>query len=140
MAAGSSTEPRRKLAEWQWAVVTANVTTWTRGHDLPRWLAERDLRADALLIQELSRDGQQAYDMKAQLAKQQWQAARNPSVRTVAEGLLAGVAVLTSGWTSAPELEPTDADRRHPGRFRAVVWPGVLAGGVLLGAVYGHTG
>ena len=61
-------------------MVTANVTTWTRGPELPRWLAERGLRADALLIQELSRDGQLACDMKAQLAKQEWQAAVNSSV------------------------------------------------------------
>jgi hypothetical protein len=116
------------------------VTIWTRGQELPRWLAERGLRTDAKLIQELSRDGQQACDMKAQLVKQRWQAAVNPSAIRAAEGLPAGVAVLTSGRTSVPELETTDVDRRHPGRFRAVVWPRVLARGVLLGTVYGYAG
>ena len=40
----------------------------------------------------------------------------------------------------APELESEDVDKRHPGKFRAVWWPGVLHSGLVLGTVYCYDG
>ena len=103
-------------------------------------MESKGVRPDALLLQELRQDKGQAMGMRAQLHKRKWQAAISPSVATAAGGLSAGAAIITPSWMQAGELDSSDLDRRHPGRFKAVLWPGVLSQGLLMATVYCYTG
>ncbi len=128
--------PRKRTADRSWTLVTTNVTTWTRVRDLLAWFQRQRHKVGVLFVQELMKPADQIQQAKAGLARSGWEEFAVPSNRTGNGGLSAGAAVLVRAKGLSSQIETEDIQRRHPGRFQAVAWSGVLSRGLLVGFVY----
>ena len=83
---------------------------------------------------------EQVEETRSSFAGRRWQSAFAPSVRTAALGVSAGCAIVGRRSSTFRWLDTSDVDKKHPGRFIAAVWSGVLADGLVVASVYAYTG
>ena len=133
-------KPRVRLRDKCWSLVTANVTAWFRADELLASATKWGHIPDVFLFQETAKCSEQVAEVRSSLAARRWQAEFAPSVRTPALGVSAGCAVVGRWSSTFRWLATPDVEKKHPGRFLAAIWSGVLVDGVLVASIYAYTG